>query len=123
MPDPVFPPADRSRVVDAVVMAAVRFQSKEKYYFFEYGGDGTVKIRRELEGDSELASEESGHVAQVGQWITLRFVAQGSSFQAFIDGDPVLTGAVDTALPSGGIALGVKESSAVEFDDVRVTLP
>ena len=40
-----------------------------------------------------------------------------------VDGVAVGTSVTDTELTSGGIALGVREKAAVEFDDVLVTRP
>jgi hypothetical protein len=109
---------------DATVMLALRFRSKDDYYFLEYRGDGSVKIRTVVDGsDSEASSEELDRIATVGQWISLRFVAQGSQLSAFVDGMLVGQGTAGAAIASGGIALGVQENAAVEFDDVRVTRP
>jgi hypothetical protein len=105
-------------------MAAVRFQDKRNYYYVEFGGDGTVKIIQEFDdGDSELASVESERVAVVNQWITLRVVAQGSALSAYLDDMLVASGTADATIAAGGIALGVSENAAVEFDDVLVKVP
>jgi hypothetical protein len=109
---------------DATVMLALRFRSKDDYYYLEYGGDGSVKIRRRVDGsDDEVSSDDLDRIAILGQWINLRLVAKGSALSAYVDGALIGTGAVDTALTSGGIALGVQENAAVEFDDVLVTRP
>ncbi len=115
-----------SNMEDATVMMAVRFASKESYYYLEYRGDGTLKLVQEVEGsESELADGGMDRVIAVDEWITLRLVVQGTTLTAFIDDapQPAATGTADGIIPQGGIALGVKENSAVEFDDVRVTVP
>jgi hypothetical protein len=113
-----------SDLEDATVMLALRFRSKDDYYYLEYGGDGSLKIRKRFDGsDDEVSSEDLDRSATLGQWIQLRFVARGSALSAFVDGVPIGSGAMDTDLPSGGIALGVQENAAAEFDDVRVTRP
>jgi hypothetical protein len=115
-----------SNMEDATVMMAVRFASKESFYYLEYRGDGTLKLVQEVEGsESELADGGMDRVIAVDEWITLRLVVQGSSLTAFIDGSatPAATGTAEGSIAQGGIALGVKENSAVEFDDVRVTVP
>jgi hypothetical protein len=109
---------------DAVVMLAVRFQSKDDYYYLQYSGDGTVKIRKRVGGEEpELDSQEVNAVAAVGQWIDLGFTARGTSLEAYVGGVLVSSDVVDTDLASGGMALGVRENAAVEFDDVKVTVP
>jgi hypothetical protein len=113
-----------ANIEDAVAMFAVRFQSKEKYYYVEYRGDGSVKIRKRFDGsEPELASEDLERTAVLGEWIDLVFRARGTSLAVLIDGVAVGSELVDADLGSGGIGLGVSESSAVEFDDVRVTVP
>jgi hypothetical protein len=111
-------------IEDAVAMIALRFRSKETYYFLEYGGDGAVKLRKRVDGsDSELSSQELDRVAVLGQWIEVNVTARGNTLEARVDGEQVASGVVDMDLTSGGIGLGVAEGSAVEFDDVRVTRP
>jgi hypothetical protein len=113
-----------SNIEDAVVMLALRFQSKDNYYFVEFRGDGTVKIRKRVDGsEPELSSEELDVPAVVGEWMTLGFSVRGSSLEARLNGALIGSAVLDTDLASGGIGLGVKESAAVEFDDVRVTVP
>jgi hypothetical protein len=113
-----------SDMEDATVMLALRFRSKDEYYYLEYGGDGSLEIRKRFDGsDDESSSDELDRSATLGQWIKLRFVAKGSALSAYVDDALVGSGAVDTDLASGGIALGVQENSAVEFDDVHVTRP
>ncbi len=109
---------------DAVVMLAVRFQSKDDYYYLQYSGDGTLKIRTRVGGEEpELASQEVNAVAAVGEWIDLGLTVRGTSLEASVDGTLVSSEVVDADLASGGIALGVRENAAVEFDDVKVTAP
>jgi hypothetical protein len=113
-----------SNIEDATVMLALRFRSKDDYYFVEYRGDGSVKIRTVVDGsDSEASSEDLDRPATVGEWIDLRLVARGNQLTAFIDEAQVGQGTADANIASGGIALGVQENAAVEFDDVRVTRP
>jgi len=108
---------------DAIVMLAVRFQSKDDYYYLQYSGDGTVKIRKRVGGsEPELASQEAT-AAAVGQWIDLGLTARGTSLEASVGGMVVSSDVVDADLANGGIALGVRENAAVEFDDVTVTVP
>lgn len=109
---------------DATVMMAVRFQSKENFYYLEYRGDGTLKLVEEFEAsESELADGGMDRVIAVDEWITLRLEVRGSTLTAFIDDQMAATGTAGGTIAQGGIALGVKENSAVEFDDVRVTVP
>jgi hypothetical protein len=109
---------------DAVVMLAVRFQSKDDYYYLQYSGDGTLKIRTRVGGEEpELASQEVNAAAAVGEWIDLGLTVRGTSLEASVDGTLVSSEVVDADLTSGGIALGVRENAAVEFDDVKVTAP
>jgi hypothetical protein len=71
--------------------------------------------------EPELASEDLDRPMVVGEWMTIGFSVQGNSLETRLNGVVVGTEVVDTDLASGGIGLGVKESAAVEFDDVRVT--
>jgi hypothetical protein len=113
-----------SDIEDAVAMVALRFQSRENYYYVEYRGDGSVKIRKRVDGsEPELSSEDLERVAVIGEWIDIGFRARGTSLQVTVDGVVVGTEVTDADLASGGIGLGVKENSAVEFDDVRVSVP
>jgi hypothetical protein len=109
---------------DAVVMLATRFQTKDRYYYVQYRGDGTVKIRKRVDGsEPEMSSDDLDRLAVIGEWMTLRFSAVGNVLSAAVDGVVVGQGIIDDDLGFGGIALGVKENAAVELDDVRVTLP
>lgn len=113
-----------SNMEDATVMMAVRFASKENYYYLEYRGDGTLKLVEEFDAsESELADGGFDRVIAVDEWITLRLEVRGTTLTAFIDGVMAATGTAGGTIAQGGIALGVKENSAVEFDDVRVTVP
>jgi hypothetical protein len=113
-----------SDIEDAVMMLALRFQSKDNYYYAEFRGDGSVKIRKRVDGsEPDLSSEDLDRPAVVGQWMNLGFSVRGSSLEARLDGVLIGSAVVDTDLASGGIGLGVKEGAAVEFDDARVTVP
>jgi hypothetical protein len=113
-----------AEIEDALAMFAVRFQSREKYYYVEYRGDGSLKLRKRVDGsDTDLSSQDLDRVAVLGEWIDIGVRARGSSLQITIDGVAVGGEVVDADLGFGGIGLGVKESSAVEFDDVRVSVP
>jgi hypothetical protein len=115
---------DASSIEDAIVMLGLRFRDKDNYYYIEYGGDGDLKIRKRVDGsEPELASESLDQTATVGQWIDVSFTAQGDTLQASVGGQLIGMAVVDADLSSGGIALGVRENAAVEFDDVRVTVP
>jgi hypothetical protein len=115
---------DASSLEDAIVMLGVRFRDKDNYYYVEYGGDGDFKIRKRVDGsEPELSSEDLDRTAVAGEWIDLTFTARGDTLEASVDGQLIGAAVVDGDLPSGGIALGVRESAAVEFDDVRVTVP
>lgn len=115
---------DESSIEDAIVMLGVRFQDKDNYYFIEYGGDGDLKIRKRVDGSTpELSSEDLDAAAVAGEWIDVNFTARGDSLEARVDGQLIGSAVLDTDLDSGGIALGVRENAAVEFDDVRVTVP
>jgi hypothetical protein len=115
---------DASSLEDAIVLIGVRFRDKDNYYYVEYGGDGDFKIRKRVDGsEPELSSEDLDRTAVAGEWIDLTFTARGSTLEASVDGQLIGAAVVDGDLPSGGIALGVRESAAVEFDDVRVTVP
>jgi hypothetical protein len=115
---------DASSIEDAIVMLGLRFRDKDNYYYIEYGGDGDLKIRKRVDGsEPELASESLDQTATVGQWIDVTFTAQGDTLQASVGGQLIGMAVVDADLSSGGIALGVRENAAVEFDDVRVTVP
>jgi len=111
-------------IEDAVVMVALRFRSKESYYFLEYRGGGAVKLRKRVDGsESELASQDLDQVAVLGQWIDVTVTARGNTLEARVDGELLGSAVMDTELMSGGIGLGVAEGCAVQFDDVRVTRP
>jgi hypothetical protein len=113
-----------AEIEDAVALFAVRFQSRDRYYYVEYRGDGSVKVRKRVDGsEPELSSEDLERVAVLGEWIEIGIRARGSSLAVTIDGVALGSELVDTDLASGGIGLGVRENSAVEFDDVRVTVP
>lgn len=102
----------------------MRFQDKDNYYFIEYGGDGDLKLRKRVDGSTpELSSEGLDQPAVAGEWVELSFTARGSNLEARVGGQLIGSTIVDTDLASGGIAIGVKENAAVEFDDVRVTVP
>jgi hypothetical protein len=115
---------DASSIEDAIVMLGVRFRDKDNYYYIEYGGDGDLKIRKRVDGsEPELASEDLPEPATAGEWIDVSFTARGDSLEVRVGGQLIGAAVVDTDLASGGIALGVRENAAVEFDDVRVTVP
>jgi hypothetical protein len=115
---------DASSIEDAIVMLGVRFRDKDNYYYIEYGGDGDLKIRKRVDGsEPELAAEDLPEAATAGEWIDVSFTARGDSLEARVGGQLIGAAVVDTDLASGGIALGVRENAAVEFDDVRVTVP
>lgn len=111
-------------IEDAVAMFAVRFRSREAYYYIEYRGDGSLKLRKRFDGsDTDLVSEDLERVAVLGEWIDIAVSARGGSLQVTLDGVAVGAAVNDGDVPAGGIGLGVSESAAVEFDDVRVTVP
>lgn len=115
---------DASSLEDSIVMLGVRFRDKDNYYYIEYGGDGDLKIRKRVDGsEPELASESLDRAASAGEWIDVSFTARGDTLQASVGGQAIGAAVVDGDLASGGIALGVRENAAVEFDDVRVTVP
>jgi hypothetical protein len=115
---------DASSLEDSIVMLGVRFRDKDNYYYIEYGGDGDLKIRKRVDGsEPELASESLERAAVAGEWIDVSFTARGDTLQASVGGQAIGMAVVDGDLASGGIALGVRENAAVEFDDVRVTVP
>jgi hypothetical protein len=102
----------------------VRFRDKDNYYYIEYGGDGDLKIRKRVDGsEPELAAEDLPEAATAGEWIDVSFTARGDSLEARVGGQLIGAAVVDSDLAAGGIALGVRENAAVEFDDVRVTVP
>jgi hypothetical protein len=115
---------DASSLEDSIVMLGVRFRDKDNYYYIEYGGDGDLKIRKRVDGsEPELASESLDRAAVAGEWIDVSFTTRGDTLQASVGGQAIGMAVVDGDLASGGIALGVRENAAVEFDDVRVTVP
>jgi hypothetical protein len=115
---------DASSLEDSIAMLGARFRDKDNYYYIEYGGDGDLKIRKRVDGsEPELASESLDRAAIAGEWIDVSVTARGDTLQASVGGQAIGTAVVDGDLASGGIALGVRESAAVEFDDVRVTVP
>jgi len=115
---------DASSIEDAIVMLGARFRDKDNYYYIEYRGEGDLKIRKRVDGsEPELASESLDQAAVAGEWIDVAFTAVGDTLQASVGGQLIGSAVVDSDLASGGIALGVRESAAVEFDDVRVTVP
>jgi hypothetical protein len=115
---------DASALEDSIVMLGVRFRDKDNYYYIEYGGDGDLKIRKRVDGsEPELASESLDRAVNAGEWIDVSFTARGDTLQASVGGQAIGTAVVDGDLAAGGIALGVRENAAVEFDDVRVTVP
>lgn len=115
---------DASSIEDAIVMLGLRFRDRDNYYYIEYGGDGDLKIRKRVDGsEPELSSEDLPSAAVAGEWIDVSFTARGDTLEVRVGGELVGAAVVDTDLSSGGIALGVRENAAVEFDDVRVTVP
>lgn len=115
---------DASSIEDAIAMLGVRFRDKDNYYYIELGGDGDLKIRKRVDGsEPELASEDLAQSPVAGEWIDVSFTARGDTLQASVGGQAIGMAVVDGDLASGGIALGVRENAAVEFDDVQVTVP
>jgi hypothetical protein len=115
---------DASSIEDAIVMLGLRFRDKDNYYYIEYGGDGDIKIRKRVDGsEPELSSDDLDRPAAPGEWIDVSFTARGDTLEAGVGGQLIGVPVVDGDLESGGIALGVRENAAVEFDDVRVTVP
>jgi hypothetical protein len=113
-----------SNIEDAVAMLALRFRSREAYYYIEYRGDGSLKLRKRFDGsDTDLLSEDLDRVAVLGEWIDLGVSARGGSLRVTLGGVAVGAEVLDGEIPAGGIGLGVSESAAVEFDDVRVSVP
>lgn len=111
-------------IEDAVAMLALRFRSREAYYYIEYRGDGSLKLRKRFDGsDTDLSSEDLERVAVLGEWIDIAVNARGGSLRVTLDGVAVGGEVIDGDIPAGGIGLGVSESTAVEFDDVRVSVP
>lgn len=111
-------------IEDAIALIGVRFRDKDNYYYIEYGGDGELKLRKRVDGsEPDLSSVDLERTAVAGEWIALSFTARGSTLEARVDGELVGSSVVDADLTSGGIALGVRENAAVEFDDVQVTVP
>jgi hypothetical protein len=115
---------DASSIEDAIVMLGARFRDKDNYYYIEFGGDGDLEIRKRVDGsEPDLGSGDVEAAVTAGQWIDVSFTARGDTLEARVGGQLIGAAVVDTDLASGGIALGVKENAAVEFDDVKVVVP
>jgi hypothetical protein len=106
----------------ALVYVCVRYQNDDAYYFVALKADGSLKIRKRVDGSTDdLAAYKSNVPIVKGAWHTLGLAAVGTMLIAKYDGVPVAM-APDTALATGGIALGTQNAIAA-FDDVRVTPP
>ena len=71
--------------------------------------------------NSSIGSGAKGVTVALNTWYTVKFSVVGSTLTLFVDGTQVLS-VTDTAITSGGIAVGTVNASA-EFDDVKVTAP
>jgi hypothetical protein len=106
----------------ASAFLAVRYMNKDAYYLAYLKADGSLKIRKRVDGSTDdIATYKSNMPVVVGTWYTLGLSAVGTTLTASINGMMVATG-TDSALTAGGIALGVQNAVA-SFDDVKVSPP
>jgi hypothetical protein len=103
---------------------AARFVDFDNYYFLEFKGDGSMKIRKRISSNTTDVVVYKSKVALVaGTWYTIGLGLQGNVATIYFNGAAVGTMTEAAAsLSMGGIALGFKSGSGA-FDDVKVTLP
>jgi hypothetical protein len=91
-------------------------------YFVALRGDGSVIIRKRLQGKS--ASWASGVDAGIvpGSWYTVRLEVLGSTLNAFLDGKLVYSVIDNDPLAAGTVALGTY-GATVEVDRVFLARP
>ncbi len=108
----------------SVAQIAARFVDLDNYYFLEFKGDGSMKIRKQIAGSTNDVIAYKSKVALVaGTWYTIGFGFQGNVVTIYFNGVAVGTMTeAPASLAMGGIALGFKSASGA-FDDVTVTLP
>jgi hypothetical protein len=108
----------------SIAYVVVRFVDFKNYYFLEFKGDGSMKIRKRITSSTtDLVSYKTKVALVAGTWYGIAFGFQGNTVTAFLDGAAVGTMTETAAsLPMGGIALGFQDGSG-SFDDVKVTLP
>ncbi|MES1172403.1 MAG: LamG-like jellyroll fold domain-containing protein [Bacteroidota bacterium] len=109
---------------DVLALLSARFVDFDNYYFLHLKGDGSMKIRKRINGSTtDLVTYKSGTPLTAGTWYTMGFGFQGSTVTAYLNGNAVGTMTEAAAShPAGGIALGVQDAAA-SFDDVKVTAP
>jgi hypothetical protein len=100
-----------------------RFKDLNNYYFVYLDGSNIVLRKRSSAG----GNNSSTTILKVktptvqGTWYMLKLSVVGSTLTGYLD-DKALVTAMDSDIPSGGIAVGTDSTSA-EFDDVNVTVP
>ena len=84
-------------------------------------GTGSLRLRTPVDGSTTDLGTTTITLPSVGDWFRLSVIAQGNDLSVRDGGTLVIT-ALDSALGSGGIALGTNEA-AVQFDLVAVSDP
>lgn len=107
---------------EGTVFLVARFQSFDRYYFIEFYGDGRMKIRAKVDGStSELGEYDSDTPLAADTWYSIGLGVKGSEIKAYFENMEV-AGGTDSSLTSGGVALAARDT-AVDFDDVKVSVP
>jgi hypothetical protein len=108
----------------SLAQIAARFVDFDNYYFLEFKGDGSMKIRKRIASNTtDLISYKSKVALVADTWYTVGFGFQGDVVTIYFNGTAVGTMTdAPASVSMGGIALGFKSASGA-FDDVKVTLP
>jgi hypothetical protein len=98
-----------------------RFTTWDSYYIMYMADDGSVQVRRRLNGSTTTLGTKSKATTApaIGSLHSFKLVFSGPNITAFVD-DAMRVTTSDGMLPTGGIGLGISNGTA-EFDNVIVT--
>lgn len=108
----------------SIAYLMVRLVDVKNYYFLEFKGDGSMKVRKEImDSTNDVLSYKTKMDLVAGTTYTVGVGFKGNVVTAYLNGAAVGTMTENPAsLSHGGIALGFKGATG-SFDDVKVTLP
>jgi hypothetical protein len=108
----------------ATAYIATRFVDFDNYYFVQMKVDGSLKIRKRIQGStSDLVTYKTKMALAAGDVHVFGMAFADSTLTIYLDGVAVATGPeASVSNPRGGIALGTQKLAA-DFDDVKVTVP
>jgi Concanavalin A-like lectin/glucanases superfamily len=104
-----------------LVAVYARFKDVDNHYYLAVESNTKLTIRANSGGTNMKLTSAVDTGMTTNAWHTVKLQAKGSTLSAYVDGVEKVT-VSDTAIASGGIALGCINSSA-QFDDVKVTIP